>query len=124
MMHADDSIDALASYAREAFQYHQEGDKCLEPYLHVLAVIEEYREYLCQMSEVSDDGISMPPGAFQRGLQDGLGLPGAECPYPVTSRESWAWSSGHIEGLALRTRERSKKAAAEPGSKGPFTPPV
>jgi hypothetical protein len=45
MNHADNNLDSFAAYAREAFDYHPEGDPCLEPYRQALAVVEEYRAY-------------------------------------------------------------------------------
>ena len=52
MMLADTDLDAFSAYCREAFQFHEKDDPCLLPYLHALAVIEEYQEFLCRVSEV------------------------------------------------------------------------
>ncbi len=41
--------------------------------------------------------------AWREGFEAGeRGIPSTRCPYPATSRDSWSWSSGYVEGKAKR----------------------
>ena len=43
--------------------------------------------------------LSMPPIPWKRGFDDGVS--GANlCPYDPMTIDSWAWSSGYVEGSA------------------------
>ena len=46
--------------------------------------------------------LTMPLKPWQEGLDSKLG---DECPYPLNSRESLAWSAGRIEGQALVNKQ-------------------
>jgi hypothetical protein len=52
MNHADTDLDAFRLYCTDTLGVHEKDDPCLLPYLHALAVIEEYQEFLCRVSEV------------------------------------------------------------------------
>ena len=48
--------------------------------------------------------LEIDGNAWNQGFWDGeLGLPKRLCPYAVGTTERWSWSSGYIEGDALRT---------------------
>ena len=46
--------------------------------------------------------LELDEAAYRAGYAAGLADDGRKCPYPETSRESWSWSSGVIEGQAKR----------------------
>lgn len=56
MSQADTDLEAFRDYCREAFQFHDQDDPCLQPYRQALAVIEEYQAYLARGSDLEDIG--------------------------------------------------------------------
>lgn len=47
--------------------------------------------------------LTHDPVAWSAGIAAGeRGVFSWNCPYPATSRESWSWSSGYVEGKAKR----------------------
>jgi hypothetical protein len=50
-MMADVDLDAFVDYCQEATQWHMPDDPALVRYTQALAAVEEYRAYLCRLSE-------------------------------------------------------------------------
>lgn len=48
--------------------------------------------------------LGMPKEAWDEGYASGLSGYRDDCPYSVTSRNGWAWSSGQIEGIAASAK--------------------
>ena len=52
--------------------------------------------------------LSLDDRAWREGFRDGeQSQPLRACPYPVGSIERWSWSSGYIEGKAVRQKSRT-----------------